>query len=71
MIKKLFIECIKSTYRETFTKEGHGLNGAFFTMAAETSILIGCFGDFDDVIKCVELLRQAVRAAAIVKLGLL
>ena len=26
---------------------------------------------FDDVIKCVELLRQAVRAAAIVKLGLL
>ena len=55
-------------YRDLFPRDGAGLKPKFIMAAIITT---NQNRRFDDVIKCVELLRQAVRVAAIVKLGLL
>ena len=54
--------------RDLFPRDGAGLKPKFIMAAIITT---NQNRRFDDVIKCVGLLRQAVRAAAIVKLGLL
>ena len=58
----------EASNRDLFPLDGAGLKRLFHNGAIITT---NQNRRFDDVIKCVELLRQAVRVAAIVKLGLL